>query len=167
MRPLRKLRIFLRPKNNLRQSSFQRAARYGFATLCDWSASCRPRQAGSLCSPELRGLAEDRFHACYEVVFCDELLLAGGHIFYFQLWPFVSEQHRNMGAELLGGLELLADLFARQRVIDAVAAVAEVLNLPERVGAAFFFRDHNVDVDFPVVRNCFLHRFTGLWDLVD
>src|SRR6516162_4447951 len=121
--------------------------------------ACAPRHSDLL--PQLR------LRICSEIFVWDELLLASRHILDFQLWPFVSEQHRNKGAELLGGLELLSDSFARQRVIDAVATVAKLLNLFQRVGTTFFFRDHNVDVDFPAVLNCFLHRFMRVWDFVD
>ena len=63
-------------------------------------------------------------------------MFARAQIFYFHLRPFIAEQDRDAGAELLGGLELFADLRGTQRIIDAITAVPQGLELGERVGAA-------------------------------
>ena len=77
----------------------------------------------------------------------NELLLARRQVFHFHLRPFVAEENRNARAELLGGLKLFANLRGSQRKIDAITAVAQRLNLRERVGAAFFLRDDDVNIE--------------------
>src|SRR4030095_15368391 len=70
-------------------------------------------------------------------------------------------------AQIFGGLELPGDFGWRERIIDAVAAVAQLLDLRKRVGAGMFFRDNDVDVDLAIVRYCLLHRFARWRDFVD
>ena len=76
-----------------------------------------------------------------------KFLLSGCHVLDFHLWPFVSVQKRDARTQFFGGLELPGDFRWRKRVIDAVFAVAQLLDLCERIGTAFFLRDNDVDVD--------------------
>src|SRR5262249_44226522 len=78
-----------------------------------------------------------------------------------------SIKKRDPRAQIFGSLELPGDFRWRERVIDAVAAVAKLLDLGKRVGAAFFLCDNDVDVNLAFVRYCFLHRFTWSRDFVD
>ncbi len=72
---------------------------------------------------------------------------AGRERFHFHRRPFVSVKKRDFRAERFGGLELFADFGWRERVIDAPAGLAQLLQLPERVGAAFFLGDDKVNVE--------------------
>ena len=76
-----------------------------------------------------------------------KLLLTCCHVFHLHLRPLVPEQKRDARTQIFGGLELPGDFRWRERVIDAVAAVAQLLDLCERVGTAFFFCNNYVDVD--------------------
>ena len=96
-----------------------------------------------------------------------ELLLTCCHILDFHLRPLISIKKRDARAQIFGGLELPGDFGWRERVIDAVAAVAQLLDLCQRVGTAFFLRNNYVDVDLAIVRYRFLHRFACSRDFVD
>ena len=81
-----------------------------------------------------------------------ELLLTRCHILHFHLRPLISIKKRDARAQIFGRLELPGDFRWRERVIDAVAAVAQLLDLCERVGTALFLCDNDVDVDPAFVR---------------
>ena len=74
-----------------------------------------------------------------------------GQRFYFHLRPFVAVEQSGPRAQRFGGLELPADLCRGERIIDATAGVAQLLQLRKRIAAAFFLRDDEVDVDLPAV----------------
>src|SRR5439155_21372131 len=70
-------------------------------------------------------------------------------------------------AQIIVELKHPGDFGWGERIIDAVAAVAQLLDLCQRVGAALFLCDNDVDVDLDVVCYCFLHRFACSRDFVD
>src|SRR5690242_3252621 len=96
-----------------------------------------------------------------------KLLLTRSHILYLYLRPLISVKKRDARAQVFSRLELPGYFGWRERVIDAVAAVAQLLNLCERVGPAFFLCDDDVDVDFLVVRDGLLHCFASMWCFID
>jgi hypothetical protein len=81
-----------------------------------------------------------------------KLLLTCSHILDFHLRPLISIEKRDARAQIFGGLELPGDFGLRERVIDAVAAVTQLLDLCERIGTALFLCDNDVDVDLAVDR---------------
>ena len=93
-----------------------------------------------------------------------EFLLAVAHILDFHLRPLISVKKRDARAQIFGRLELPGDFRWRERVIDAVAEIAQLLDLCERVGTALFLRDNDVDVDLAVVRYrfCIDSRAVGI-----
>ena len=56
--------------------------------------------------------------------------------------------------QIFGGLELPGDFDWCERVIDAVAAVAQLLDLCERVGTPLFLCDDDIDVNLAFIRYC-------------
>ena len=63
------------------------------------------------------------------------------------MWPLISIKKRDARAQVFGSLKLPGNFCWGERVIDAVAAVAQLLDLAERVGATLFLCDNDVDVD--------------------
>ena len=84
-----------------------------------------------------------------------KLLFTSSHIFHFHLRPLISVKKRDARAQIFGGLELPGDFDWRERIIDTVAAVAQLLDLCERVGTPLFFCNNDVDVD-PAIRSLLL-----------
>ena len=80
-----------------------------------------------------------------------EFLLTCSHVFDFHLRPLISIKKRDARAHVFGRLELTGDFDWCKRVIDAVAVVAQLLDLCERVCTALFLCDNYVDVDLAVV----------------
>ena len=95
-----------------------------------------------------------------------KFLFGGNHILYFHLWPFVTVEERERCARFFGRLELPGNFCRRKWIIDAVAALAKLLDLCQRIGAALLLGDHNVDVDLAVVSDRLLHRFVGVGSFV-
>src|SRR5439155_12910339 len=54
---------------------------------------------------------------------------------------------RAAGTHSLRSLKLFCNFVGRERVIDAITAVAQLLNLFERVGSALLLGNDNIDVD--------------------
>ena len=85
--------------------------------------------------------------------------------FYFG--PFIAEKQSDARAELLGSLELFADLGRREGVIDAIATIAENLDLSDGIRAPFFFRDDDVDIEILLSRDGVLQLLFGRRDFTD
>jgi hypothetical protein len=68
---------------------------------------------------------------------------------------------------LFGGLELFADLCRREGIIDAITSVTQSLDVRERIRAAFFFRNHHIDVQILLSRNGRLQFLFGRRDFAD
>ena len=58
---------------------------------------------------------------------------------------------------MLRGLELFAHLRGRERVIDAIAAIAQRLDSGQRIRPALFLRDDDVKVEFALRGNRLFH----------
>src|SRR5215469_2717475 len=140
---------------------------------CDAMKSLFRRDAGTnmrnACAPRnsREVLMQLRLDVCNEIFVRHELLLAAAHILDFHLRPLISIKKRDASAQIFSGLELPTDFGWRERVINTVAVVAQLLDLCERVGTALFLRDHDVDVDLGIVRYRFLHRFACAQDFID
>jgi len=80
---------------------------------------------------------------------------------------FVAKQNGKSRAELLGGLKLLRYLGRRERVIDAITAIAQLLNLHEGIGTAFLLGNDDVDVGLALVAHGYLHLRARDWMLAD
>src|SRR5438067_13831223 len=63
-------------------------------------------------------------HSIPELLTRHKLLLTRCHILDFHLRPLISIKERDARAQIFGGLELPGDFGWRERVIDAIAAVA-------------------------------------------
>ena len=66
-----------------------------------------------------------------------KVLLTCPHILDFHLRPFISIKKRHARAQIFGRLELPGDFGWRERVIDAVAAVAQLLDLGARIALLY------------------------------
>ena len=80
--------------------------------------------------------------------------LARPEILQFHLRPFVAEQDCDPGAELFRDLELFSDFRRRQGIIDAITSIAQRLNVRERIRAALFLRDDDVDIQVLLRGDC-------------
>ena len=94
-----------------------------------------------------------RLQVLKQTIVPHELLLSRSHILYFHLRPLVSIKKRDARPQVFGRLKLAGDFRWRERVIGAIAAVAQLLYLCERVGTALFLRDNDVHVNFTVIRD--------------
>src|SRR3954463_14068771 len=73
-------------------------------------------------------LPKPRVHIRGQIFVRHQLLLACGHIFHFHLRPFIAEKERHSRAQFFRRLKLAADLRWRERVIDTIPAVAELVD---------------------------------------
>ena len=58
-----------------------------------------------------------------------KFLITACHFLHFHLWPFITVKHGKRCARFFGGLELASNFRWRERVIDALATVAKLLDL--------------------------------------
>src|SRR2546423_1473279 len=107
--------------------------------------------------PRRNSFARHRLKTRQQRVTGDQLLLPSREILHRDLRPFIAEEDRDASAELLRGLELFADLCGRERVIDAIAAIAQRLDLRQRIEPALFLRDDGVYVELALGGNRFFH----------
>ena len=84
-------------------------------------------------------------------------LLAAGEIFHSHLRPFVPEDNGKARAGLLSQPELSRDFCGRQRIINPIAAIAQLLNSGHGIPQLFLFRDDDIDLDVACCRDRFFH----------
>src|SRR5882672_11182654 len=111
------------------------------------------------------GDVEEFCDAVQQRVARNQRFLTRGEVFYFHLRPLVAVKKRDPRPDVFGTLKLFSHLVACERVIDAITAVAQFLNLLEGIAAALFLRDDNVDVDLVLIFDCafkFFARFGAI-----
>src|SRR5947207_14788701 len=82
-------------------------------------------------------------------------------ILYFYLRPFVAVKKRDPRAGVFGGLKLFGHLVGGERIVDAITAIAQLLNLLERVSATLLFGNDNIDVELVLLFGCCFQFLAG------
>ncbi len=93
------------------------------------------------------GDVEEFRDAVQQGVVRDRATLSRSRVLYLHLRPFVPKKDRERRAGCSAVWNCRA-ICGGERVIDPIAAIAQLLDLRERIGAPFFLRDHDVNVDF-------------------
>src|SRR4051812_48097740 len=95
----------------------------------------------------LRGNPTSRSEELGNLRGSDELLLARGEGFELHLRPLVADEDGDSRAQLLRGLELLADLGGREFEFHAPTGFPELLHEGERFGTALLLGNDDEDIN--------------------
>ena len=91
----------------------------------------------------------------------DRPLLAGLEIFDSHLRPFVAEDDGKARPALLGQSKLPCHFRRRQRVIDSISAIAQLLHHGNGISTLFFLCDDHINLDRAFGRDRLFHLRAG------